>query len=91
MSDEQQIYAPCCAHSVVEGTPEHVDEDASLVGHFTVSGLRRLKKGVLVMLAINGSGILEVCLPVFLRMSSHTIDSSDKIQDSSCMHAPEEI
>jgi hypothetical protein len=46
---------------VVEGTPEHVDEDALLVGHFTVSGLRRLKKGVLVMLAINGSGILEVC------------------------------
>ena len=32
-----------------------------MVGHFNVSGLQRLPKGVHVTLAINSSGLLEVC------------------------------
>ena len=46
--------------SVVEGTPDRVEEHAELVGHFTVSGLQRLPRGVRVTLTINDSGLLEV-------------------------------
>lgn len=54
------IHCPLFKRSVVEGTPRFVHESSPLVGHFFVLGLRRLRKGVHVTLAINGSGILEV-------------------------------
>jgi hypothetical protein len=48
--------APCAA-----GTPQQVDNHTPMVGHFTVAGLQHLPDGVHVTLAIDASGILEVC------------------------------
>lgn len=42
-----------------------MEEHVELVGHFTVSGLQRLPKGVRVTLAINDSGLLEVGFAIY--------------------------
>lgn len=58
--------------SVVEGDSKRVEENTPPVGHFMISGLRQLPRGVNVTLAINASGILEVSV---ISISSPTLDS----------------
>lgn len=58
--------------SVVEGDSKRVEEDTPPVGHFMISGLRQLQRGVDVTLAIDASGILEVSV---VKFSSPTLGS----------------